>query len=135
MSGDENAVLRANAAFYQAFAARDLRAMTGLWAREAQVVCIHPGWDVLVGRDAVLGSWRDILANPENPQLECRNARAHLFDDVALVTCHEVLSEGVLVAANLFRREDDGWRMIHHQSGPLSVLPSPPPSRPSGTVH
>lgn len=135
MAGDEDAVLRANKAFYRAFSERDFAAMDGLWAREAQVVCIHPGWDVLVGRDVVLGSWRDILANPGNPRLECRNARAHLFGEVALVTCHEVMSEGVLVAANLFRRENDGWRMIHHQSGPLSILPAPPPSRTSGTVH
>ena len=46
---DEEAVLAANEAFYRAFAARDFAAMDALWAAEAPVACIHPGWDALVG--------------------------------------------------------------------------------------
>lgn len=62
---EQEAVLAANLAFYQAFAQRDGAAMARLWAERAPVTCIHPGWPALEGRAAVLESWADILANPE----------------------------------------------------------------------
>ena len=43
MIPDEHAVLAANAAFYRAFAERDVDAMDALWARSIPVACIHPG--------------------------------------------------------------------------------------------
>ena len=65
MTADTDAaVLAANAAFYSAFATRDMTAMSELWAAEAPVACTHPGWPVLLGRDDVLASWRGILENP-----------------------------------------------------------------------
>src|SRR5579883_2287878 len=62
-------VLAANGAFYAAFNARDMDAMASIWAARAPVACIHPGWNVLIGRDAVLDSWRGILSNPEQPRI------------------------------------------------------------------
>ena len=61
---DSDAVLAANLEFYRAFTTRDVAAMEALWARQAPVACVHPGWPVLADRDAVLESWRGILANP-----------------------------------------------------------------------
>ena len=37
-------------------------AMEQVWARVAPVTCLHPGWTLLSGREAVLESWRTILA-------------------------------------------------------------------------
>ena len=67
MTADERAVLAANAAFYRAFAERDVAAMDALWARSTPVACIHPGWQVLNGREAVMASWRGILAGVPPP--------------------------------------------------------------------
>ena len=53
------AVNFANEAFYVAFSTRDLEAMDALWARQAPVTCIHPGWNALTGRDAVMESWHE----------------------------------------------------------------------------
>ena len=61
MTKDEEEVLRANESFYAAFASRDLGAMDSLWARESPVACLHPGWNLLSGRDEVMRSWRGIL--------------------------------------------------------------------------
>jgi len=61
MTAAEREVLEANAAFYAAFEQRDPEAMDALWAREAPVACLHPGWEPLFGREAVVGSWRRIL--------------------------------------------------------------------------
>ena len=51
---DEADVLTTNAAYYQAFAEADFKAMSGVWA-EDNVSCIHPGWPVLIfGFDELL---------------------------------------------------------------------------------
>jgi len=63
--GVARAVLAANEAFYRAFAARDFGRMDGLWATGSFVTCIHPGWGVVRGRDAVIASWRSILESPD----------------------------------------------------------------------
>jgi ketosteroid isomerase-like protein len=121
MIGSELEVLEANEAFYRAFAARDLDAMASLWAERHPVACSHPGWDVLDGRDEVLGSWRGILASPSAPAVTCSLAQAHVLGEAAFVTCHEVLQGGVrLSATNLFAREGGRWRLVHHQASPIA---------------
>jgi hypothetical protein len=55
---DSDAVLAANLEFYRAFTTRDAEAMDALWARQAPVACVHPGWPALTDRDAVMESWR-----------------------------------------------------------------------------
>ena len=115
---DERAVLAANKAFYDAFAARDVATMDALWARRAPVTCVHPGWQALRGRDAVLASWRGILLGPSPPDIECADATAHLLGDTAFVICTERLPGAELVATNVFVREDGAWRLVqHHASG------------------
>ena len=111
------AVLIANDAFYHAFAAKNIDIMESLWAREAQVTCIHPGWGLLSGREDVIESWRDILDNPNDTNIRCRHATARLFGNLAYVVCHEVLDQGFLIATNVFVREDGAWKMVHHQAG------------------
>ena len=118
---DSDAVLSANLEFYRAFTNRDMAAMEKLWAAEAPVVCVHPGWTLLAGRSAVLQSWRNILANPEAPHVMCHDDRAFLYGDVAIVLCEEELDTGHLVATNMFVREGGAWRMVHHQASPIMV--------------
>ena len=57
----EIAVLDANRAFYTAFQKRDNNAMEHVWAEEHPSSCIHPGWAPLMGREAVMASWRAIF--------------------------------------------------------------------------
>ena len=99
---DVAAVLSANRAFYRAFAARDIEAMGALWATQSPVACVHPGWDALRDRAAILKSWRNILGNPGAPAVLCENETAHVLGDVAYVLCHEVIEDAYLVATNLF---------------------------------
>ena len=122
MTPDE--VLITNLGFYAAFSERDMAAMERLWAQEADVACIHPGWPVLEGRDEVLASWRRILSNPDSPTVHCVDAVAHVVHEVAWVTCREVAEGGQLAATNLFVREAGQWRLVHHQAGPMPGLPS-----------
>ena len=137
-TSEEDAVLAANQEFYRAFAARDFAAMDALWATEATVACIHPGWDALVGREAVMESWAAILGGPGAPQIRCETPRAFVLGPSAFVICREVLEQqGWLIATNVFAREEGGWRMVHHQAGPAAQRqPTPDTSeRPPGPLH
>jgi ketosteroid isomerase-like protein len=126
--------LEANQAFYRAFSGRDLASMEALWAERHPVSCVHPGWDVLGGREPVLQSWRGILRSPGAPRVACERAEAHLLGEVALVTCHEVLPGGRLAATNAFVREGGSWRMVHHQSTPIASGQERPPP-PAGLAN
>ncbi len=118
------AVLFANEAFYAAFTTRDLEAMEKVWSERENITCIHPGWTALLGREAVMESWRAILTNPQSPQVAISGAAAMLLlGEVAYVVCYEHLTDAVLAATNIFVREDGWWRLVHHQAGT-----SPPPA-------
>ena len=128
---DSDAVLAANLEFYRAFTTRDADAMDALWARRSPVACVHPGWPALAEREAIVGSWRDILSNPNSPRIACYDERVLLYGDTALVVCEEELDGGTLIASNWFVREDGVGRIAHHQAGQLAVRRPTPPRRPA----
>lgn len=121
MSADEREVLAANAAFYEAFAERNIEAMEAIWSERSAVVCVHPGWEGLRGRDVVLASWRSILEGPRAPVIVCAREQAFVFGDVAFVLCVETIPHGELMATNVFVREEGRWRMVHHHAGPIAA--------------
>jgi ketosteroid isomerase-like protein len=114
-------VLAANQAFYQAFAARDMAGMDSLWAKGVPVACIHPGWNVLRGRELVIASWRSILGSDSSPDVMCGNASAHVLGESAFVICEEQVADDVLIATNVFVRERGGWKLAHHQAAPIAT--------------
>ena len=135
MTKDERAVLDANDAFYAAFAGHNADALEALWAKRAPSACVHPGWSPLRGREEVVASWRAILSGTGAPPISCSRATAHLLGESAYVICIEHVPGGLLVATNLFVREDGEWRMVHHHAGPL-MRPLEEPEAPQGqTVH
>ena len=117
---EHDAVLFANEAFYLAIANRDVDAMRQLWA-EDPVACIHPGWAALMGRNDVLDSWQRILSHETAPKIVCREPRALIHGEVAVVVCYEQIERDLLVATNVFRRDGRQWRMVHHQAGPTAA--------------
>jgi ketosteroid isomerase-like protein len=134
MSDADRDLLAANAAFYDAFARKDPQAMEELWAREAPVACLHPGWEPLLGREAVLRSWRGILLGGNAPPIRCESPVAYVLGESAYVICNERVPGGVLAATNLFVRERGKWRMAHHHASPLpraSAPSEPPPGLPN----
>ncbi len=120
MSQEHDELLAANSAFYAAFGDRDLAAIDALWARAHEVAVLHPGWPAVVGRDAVMRSWRSIVESPQPPDIACGDARAFVQGDAGFVLCIEHLGDGLLIATNIFAREDGNWRLVHHQAGPAA---------------
>jgi ketosteroid isomerase-like protein len=118
----EDDVLAANDAFYAAFNQKDPAAMDAIWARSVEVGCIHPGWNVLRGREAVMASWEGILTNPSQPKIMTGGANVLFLGDLALVLCRELVAGTPLAASNLFVQEDGGWKLAHHHSSLVSMM-------------
>lgn len=133
---DKTTILAANAAFYTAFATGDVEAMSRLWADDDAVSCIHPGWPAIIGRTAVLGSWRDILQSANCPAITCHEPHAIIAGDEGRVLCIEAMGSVALAASNHFRQIAGTWRIVHHQSSPIAHVESGPSSDPPrGQIH
>jgi ketosteroid isomerase-like protein len=118
---DSDAIIAANAAYYRAFSTGDFAAMSRIWAEDG-VSCVHPGWTPLVGRAAVIESYRNILMSPNRVRIAHREDTAIVSGDEGRVVCIEIVEgTGLLAATNFYRRVGDTWRMVHHQASPIAV--------------
>ena len=122
---DLTEVEQANARFYQAFETLDLARMDQVWAHGEHVQCVHPGWPLLVGWEAVRSSWEAIFENTAEMRFTLSDVRAAGGGgDLGWVTCTENIFSEVrgrlavtsVLATNLFERGPQGWRMIHHHA-------------------
>ena len=121
---DREAVTAANKAFYSAFEARDLDAMSKLWEHSDRVVCTHPGWASLRGWGQVAASFFALFQNSPHLQFILTKESAEVVGDTAWVTVDENILQSTsamtVAALNLFVRTADGWRMVAHHASPVS---------------
>lgn len=122
LSEDAAAVHRAHEAFYTAFEAADIDAMSDLWEHSDRVTCVHPGWSLLRGWGAIGASWLAMFQGPERLQFILTNERVEVVGDMAWVTADENIigtDAGATVAAvNVFVRTGGRWYLVaHHGSG------------------
>lgn len=127
MTVDVDLVRHANQAFYGAFEARDLEAMSGLWEHSDRVLCTHPGWATLRGWAQVAASFFALFQNDQHLQFILTNERAEVAGDAAWVALDEnILSESqpatTVAALNVFVRTAAGeWRMVAHHASTVSA--------------
>jgi ketosteroid isomerase-like protein len=123
-SPDLDAVIAANAAFYDAFERRDFDAMSDLWEHSDRVVCTHPGWSTLHGWARIAGSWVALFRNAQRLQFILTEVHAVVEGDTAWVNVDENILDGpansTVAALNVFVRDASrthGWRLlVHHGS-------------------
>ena len=128
---DQDSAITANEKFYKAFNARDLSAMKEIWSSHQNVTCVHPGWSPLNGFEPIIDSWQGIFKNSGNMDIQISDINMLTSNDLAWVSCVEKLytiaSHGVLASqvfsTNLFKLNQDGWKMIMHHASPLPSMP------------
>lgn len=121
---DRAALAEANARFYHAFEALDLDEMDSVWAHGEHVRCVHPGWPLLCGWEAVRESWQRIFEHAVEMRFSLSAVNVNAVGDLGWVTCTEnILSEAgervsvtAILATNLFERGPAGWRLVHHHA-------------------
>lgn len=127
-------------AFYEALGDLNLEKMTAQWWQEDWVSCLHPGWDLLIGWEEILESWRNIFRSTTQMRVVITRPIVRVRGDVAWVSCLESVTStydagfetAMIEATNIVVRRSGEWRMAHHHS---TVLPDRVPSGTSKRVQ
>jgi ketosteroid isomerase-like protein len=134
LTPDEEAaeVEETNARFYRAVESRDFDAMEALWLHADYVRCVHPGWCLLSGWDAVRQSWEAIFKDSRELRFTLSDVQVQVEGGLAWVTATEnILSQSqgniavtAVLATNVYERRGPHWRMVlHHASHILTGEP------------
>lgn len=131
----------AERAFYDAFEHADAEGMMRVWADEDAVVCIHPMGPRHEGRDAVARSWQQIFAGGASMRFKLAEVSCTLDETLAVHCVYEDINHGAqlgqrsrVLATNIYKRTDQGWRMLVHHASPGTV-PQSPREEPHSTLH
>jgi ketosteroid isomerase-like protein len=119
-------VKAANQQFYEAFGALDIQKMEAVWETSERALCVHPGWQPLVGWEGIKNSWQGIFDNTTLMHFNIRYVNVAVQGDCGWVTCVENISSVLqgrasnfgILATNIFVRTPQGWRMIAHHASP-----------------
>jgi ketosteroid isomerase-like protein len=139
----QQALRAANVAFYDAFEKLDLQVMANLWARSVPVSCVHPGWDLVLGYEAVMQSWRGIFDGSGEMSLRSEDSQVVAGQGMGWVVSREILNtkvqntpvENTLSCINTFVLEDGVWRIAHHHAAPLLAGKPRSGRRPDVVLH
>lgn len=129
-SSDREKVLRVNQRFYEALGKRDLELMSTVWVRDERAGCVHPGWIMLQGWEAIRQSWENVFDPRDRLDIRLSNVNVEVRGDVAWVTCIQELvyikRDPVMVniaqSTNIFERHGDTWLMVLHHASPIPVV-------------
>ncbi|MGB9128780.1 MAG: nuclear transport factor 2 family protein [Thiobacillus sp.] len=132
----------AESAFYAAFEARSLDAMMAVWGSDDSIACIHPLAAPLNGRAAVAAGWRSMFeaAGQFRVQIETVHEMRAAAQVIRIVREYLIIGQETeprppILATNVYRRENDSWRMVLHHASPLHVGGTPPARTPPVVLH
>ncbi len=122
-------VLRINEEFYRALENGRLDLMEEVWLKDQRAKCVHPGWPMLWGWEAIRQSWKNIFDSGVPTKVQVSNVTTEVLGDLAWVTCIEHISYVVrdqiqinlAQATNIFERQGSRWFMVHHHASPMPV--------------
>src|SRR5947209_14643183 len=99
--------------------------MMRTWAKDEDVICMHPGGMRMVGYEAVRAAWEQIFAG--DARLSFRLEEVITIETVGLAMQSGVeqislgkegSARGMAIATNVFMRTPSGWRMVMHHASP-----------------
>ncbi len=124
---EEEKVLAANLAFYEAFRSLDIARMEAVWLQEDWVRCLHPGWELLLGWEEVQRSWAAIFHSTSQVLISISRPVVQIVGETAWVSCLEDvttaqsddISSALIETTNIFVRHRGRWLLVHRHSTPL----------------
>jgi ketosteroid isomerase-like protein len=122
-------VLQANSKFYQALSDGDLVSMGEVWINEPKAKCVHPGWPMLYGWEAIRESWKNMFQAGTPARIEISDVRVHVSGDLAWVICIEKISQKpgdetrlrYAQSTNVYELSGYSWRLVIHHATPVPV--------------
>ena len=122
-------IIEANEIFYKALGTRDLKLMETIWKNDAYVGCVHPGWVMFYGWDAIKQSWENVFDPNDQLDIKLLNINVDVKNDTAWLTCIQHLTyikrDPVMInvsqSTNVFEKIDNKWLMVLHHASPIPV--------------
>lgn len=123
----KDALLEINKSYYKAFENFDIETMAQIWSNTDDVVCIHPGWDILVGWEKVKEGWNKIFMEETLLKFTIRNPNVIIRDKVGIISCieeifissRETISQTFIATTNLYQETTNGLKLFYHHSSPV----------------
>ncbi|MBU2444887.1 MAG: nuclear transport factor 2 family protein [Bacteroidetes bacterium] len=120
--------IKLNEEFYRAFESLDIKKMEMIWINDENAICIHPGWEIIIGWNKIKESWMRIFTSDSLLKFTIRNPRVSMFSDGGVVSCveeifvssRERISQTFIASTNIFRKTDAGLKLIYHHSSPIN---------------
>ena len=128
----------ANQRFYDAFGSLDLAEMDAVWEQSDRALCVHPGWQPIVGWPDIRRSWQGIFNGAALMHFNIHYVNIAVEGNCGFVTCVESITSVVegqaqgfgVLATNIFVRSGDDWLVLAHHASPRlwtmrDTLPDP----------
>ena len=117
----------AEAAFYAAFENADHVEMMAVWSPDADIECIHPLGERLMGPKAIGDDWRRMLSGGKRMQFRLAHIKRYQTDQLAVHILYENITisgkqQPPVVATNVYRFNGRGWHMILHHASPATDI-------------
>lgn len=124
---DDEAVLAANDAFYNAFRSSDLDLMADVWLEADSVSCAHPLAGLVTGYQAVINSWASLFAMGKPVSIAVEEVSVDVKPNVAWVIVKQDVEAvrgsmtigGTRIATNIFQKRRGKWALVHHHASPV----------------
>lgn len=123
-------IMKANKRFYDARNRYDLDLIEKIWLNDGRAKCVHAGWPIIFGWDAIKESWKTIFetggfshvdvsdffveAGENSAWLNCIERATYSIDDRKIVLLAQ--------ATNIFELSEEKWRVVLHHA---SLMPIP----------
>lgn len=122
-------VVSANEKFYLAVNRADMDLMSDVWLGGAEDKCVHPGWPMLYGWEAIKESWKNIFEEGGPETIEISNVSVEVTEGLAWVVCVEKIIHGAgdgmrtgfAQSTNVFRKTGSGWKLVIHHASPIPM--------------
>lgn len=122
----------AEEAFYRALQKSDLDLMMAVWDEDENISCVHPGGQRLEGHAAVRQSWELIFAHATGMVIHLSDESRYDDQNLTVHVVHEQIRLGKegqpqppVIATNVYRLTDSGWRMVLHHASPTRPSQQP----------
>ena len=130
MSYDKDEIIKANRKFYDARNRYDIDLIEQVWLTDGRAKCVHAGWPIIFGWEAIKESWKTIFETGGFDRVDISDFFVEVKGNSAWLNCVERATYSlddrrVVVlaqATNIFEHADGEWKMALHHA---SLMPIP----------
>ncbi len=118
--------------FYDALEEGDLDRLLAVWADTDDISCLLPMYPLILGRDGIEEVFSHLFSQGRGVELSVSHLNWIQSDDIAIHQVEEMILKvppgttppPPFYGTNIYRKDNQGWRLIIHQNAPT---PPPPP--------